>query len=384
MFERALENLKKRGLYRRLRKIESEQGPRVIIEGKEVILLSSNNYLGLANHQKLKEAALLATEKYGVGSGASRLISGNNPLYEELEERLARLKGTEAALVFSTGYMANLGVITAITGKGDTIFTDELNHASIIDACRLSRAEVKTYKHKDIAHLEQLLNEGNKKGIRLIVTDGVFSMDGDIAPLPQIAQSAKRYSAMIMVDDAHGTGVLGKKGGGTVEHFGLEGMVDIQMGTLGKALGSFGAYIAGSRDLIEYLINRSRPFIYTTALPPSILATAITAIDILEKEPSLRKNLWTNRNRFCNGLKTTGYNTLESETPIIPILIGDTERTVEMAEGLFKKGIFCPAIRPPTVPRGTSRLRATVMATHTLEDIDYCIKAFGYLSGSCL
>lgn len=376
MFKQAIDNLKKRGLYRRLRKIESEQGPRVIVEGKEVILLSSNNYLGLANHPRLKEASLLATEKYGVGSGASRLISGNNPLYEELEERLARLKGTEAALVFSTGYMANLGVITTLTGKGDVIFTDELNHASIIDACRLSRAEIKTYRHKDIAHLEQLLNEDNKKGTRLIVTDGVFSMDGDIAPLPKIVQLAKRHSAILMVDDAHGTGVLGKNGGGTVEHFGLEGVVDIHMGTLGKALGSFGAYIAGSRDLIEYLINRSRPFIYTTALPPAILATAITAIDIIENEPSLREKLWANRNRFYNGIKNLGYNTLESETPIIPIFIGDTERTVDIAEGLFEKGIFCPAIRPPTVPRGTSRLRATVMATHTVEDIDYCIEVF--------
>lgn len=376
MFEKELKDLEKRGLLRTLKRIDSAQGPRVRIDGREVILLSSNNYLGLANHPRVKRAAIEAIERYGVGSGASRLISGNMSLHEELEERIAEFKGVESSLLFNSGYTANTGIISAIVGKGDFIYSDELNHASIIDGSRLSRAEIRIYPHKDINRLEDLLKRERGKGKRLIITDTVFSMNGDIAPLKEIYELIEKYSALLMVDEAHATGVLGNKGKGAVEHFGLSGKDIIQMGTLGKALGSFGAYIAGSKDLIGYLINKTRSFIYTTSLPSSIAAASIEAIKIIEEDESLIKRLWDNRKIFIDGLNSLGVNTFGSETPIIPIFIGDTYKASKMAQLLFEQGIFAPAIRPPTVPEGGSRIRITVMATHTKDDIEEALKAF--------
>ena len=375
MFEKELLNIKNRGLYRKLRNVESEQSSKVIIDGKEVILLSSNNYLGFANHPKIKEAAKEAIDKYGAGSGAARLISGNCILYKKLEEKIAEFKNTEAALVFGSGYLANISILSTVVEEGDLILSDELNHASIIDGCRLSKAEKIIYRHKDTRHIEDVLSK-NKGRRSLIVTEGVFSMDGDIAPLPEIIDIAKKYSAMVMVDDAHGTGVLGKRGKGTAEHFGIEKGIDIHMGTLGKALGGYGAYAAGDKELIEFLINKARGFIFTTALPPSVLASAIKAIEILEEEPHLIKRLWENRDYLVNGLKNLGFNTMECETPIIPILIGSAEKALKMSDGLFEEGIYAPAIRPPTVPEDTCRLRMTVMSAHTKNDLDIALKAF--------
>ena len=397
-----LENLKGSGLYRTLRTIEGAQGPRVKIDGKEGILLCSNNYLGLADHPRLKEAAVRAIEKYGVGSGASRLVSGTMGLHLKLEERIARFKGTEAALVFNSGYAANVSVIPALVGRGDTVFSDKLNHASIIDGCVLSRAEFKRYPHKDMEALERMLcysdspdsttttphfvlpsltKEGNQRGgvisRQLIVTDSVFSMDGDIAPLPEIIELAQRYGAMVMVDDAHATGVLGKTGGGSLEHFALKTDDNIiQKGTLGKALGTFGAYIIESRESSAYLINKARGFIFSTSLPPSVLASAIAAIDLIDVEPALREALWEKTWYLKKGFDSLGFDTMGSETPIIPVFVGDAGKTMEFSRRLFEERIFVSGIRPPTVPEGKSRLRATVMATHTYNDLDRAIEAF--------
>ncbi|MEK7851934.1 MAG: 8-amino-7-oxononanoate synthase, partial [Deltaproteobacteria bacterium] len=320
------------------------------MDGKEVILLCSNNYLGLADHPRLKEAAIAAVEKYGVGSGASRLVSGTMELHHELEERIARFKGTEAALLLNSGYTANTSVIPALVGKGDIVFSDKLNHASIIDGCILSRAEFKRYPNKDVEGLERLLKVASDQwsvvgssssrftvhGSRaLIVTDSVFSMDGDIAPLPEILSLAKKYGAMVMVDDAHATGILGKAGKGSLEHFGLDEENVIQMGTLGKALGTFGAYIAGSRELIDFLINKARGFIFSTSLPPSVLASAIAAIDLIDKEPGLMQALWEKTWYLKNGLDSLGFDTMGSETPIIPIFVGDAGKTMEFSRKLL-------------------------------------------------
>ena len=378
-----LENLKSSGLYRTLRTIEGPQGPRVKIDGKDIVLLCSNNYLGLADHPRLKEAAIKAIERYGVGSGASRLVSGTMKLHEELEERIARFKGTEAALVFNSGYTANTSVIPALVGRGDIVFSDKLNHASIIDGCVLSRAELKRYQHKDVEGLEFLLKDGRseERGARsprrLIVTDSIFSMDGDIAPLPEIVTLAKKYCAMVMIDDAHATGVLGKSGKGSLEHFDLKCKEDIiQIGTLGKALGTFGAYIGGSRELIDCLINKARGFIFSTSLPPSVLASAMAAIDLIEDEPELRQALWEKTWYLQKGLDSLGFDTMGSETQIIPVFIGDTGKTMEFSRRLLEEGVFVSGIRPPTVPEGKSRLRATVMANHSYDDLDMAIDAF--------
>jgi predicted pyridoxal phosphate-dependent acyltransferase len=366
--------LKQRGLYRKLRTVEGEQSHRVLVEGREVIQLSSNNYLGLASHPRLKEKVVKIIEHYGCGSGASRLVSGNLNLYEELEEKLAHFKSTPSALVFNSGYMANVGVISSIMQEGDVIFSDELNHASIIDACRMSRAEVSIFRHRDVNDLERLM-KNKRGGKKLIVTDGVFSMEGDIAPLPDLVWIGERYSALLMVDDAHATGVLGKRGSGTVEHFGLNGKVDIQMGTLSKALGGFGAYIAGDHELRDYLINTARSFIFTTALPPSVLASAIAALDVIEEEPGLRKRLWDNVWFFKPRVQALGLRITETETPIIPVIIGDPNLTVEMARMLLNEGVWIQAIRPPAVPEGTSRLRIALMATHTVEELETALRA---------
>jgi 8-amino-7-oxononanoate synthase len=376
-FGRELERLKRKDSYRWLRTMEGAAEARMRVDGREVIVLCSSNYLGLATHPRLKAAAIEATERLGVCSAASRLIAGNNELYRILEERLARFKGREAALVYSTGYMANLGVISTVVGERDVIYADALSHASIVDGCRLSRAAVKIFPHNDVCALEQLLKSDTGFRRRLIAVDGVYSMDGDLVPLPDLAKLAKQYDALLMLDDAHGTGVLGERGGGTAEHFGLDDpdAVDIEIGTLGKAFGSFGAYVVGSRSLREYLVNRSRSFIFTCALTPPALAAALAALDLVQQDPSYRQRLWENVRHFREGLHRLGLSTEPSVTHILPVMTHDRQRTMGLSERLLELGVFCQGIRPPTVPPGTSRLRFTVTAAHTRDDLDQALQA---------
>ena len=371
-----LEALKRQGLYRKLRRVEGEQGPTLMLDGREVLNFSSNNYLGLASHPALKKAAKEAIDRYGCGAVASRLISGNMALHEELEEKIAALKGTEAALVFNSGFQANVGIIPALAGEGDVIFSDELNHASIIDGCRLARAKTVVYPHCDPTGLEDALKNSQANGRKLIVTETLFSMDGDETPLAEIVELSERYGALVMVDEAHATGVAGPNGAGIAAKLGLGERIPIQMGTLGKALGGFGAYVAGSRALRELLINRCRSFIFTTALPPAVLAAAIAAIDLLYQEPQRRLALWHNIRALREGLRKLGFALGKSESQIFPLVIGDAEKCVAFSERLLQKGVFAQGIRPPTVPEGTSRLRITVMATHTHEHLQRALKAF--------
>jgi 8-amino-7-oxononanoate synthase len=377
-FDEELKTLDKAGLYRRMVSLSSQSGPRATINGRSVLLLASNDYLGLAVHPRMKARAQEAAAQWGTGAGASRLISGTTILLDELEDCLARFKDTEAALVFNTGYMANVGLLQALAGPEDVIFSDELNHASIIDGCRLSRARVEVYPHRDTETLAALLKKCGQCRRRIIVTDGVFSMDGDLAPLPELAALARSCDTTLIVDDAHGTAALGPTGRGTLEHFGLAGSPDIiVMATLGKALGSFGAFVAGSRDLREYLINRARSFIFTTALPPSVVASALEALQILADEPQRRQRLAENAAFMRTGLQSLGFNTLDSCTHIMPVLTGAPDKAVAMARRLFEEGIFIQAIRPPTVPRGSSRLRITVMATHEGRDLEWALAMLG-------
>ncbi len=375
LLSRELEAIKAAGRYRFLRTIETAQSPRVVLDGREVVLMCSNNYLGLADHPRLLRAAKEAIDRYGTSAVASRLVSGTMTLHEELEAALARFKGTQAALVFNCGYMANVGIVSSLLGPEDVVFSDELNHASIIDGCRLSRARVVVFPHKDMNALEALLKR-EKGRRRMIVVDGVFSMDGDIAPLPDMVELAEDYGALLMVDEAHGTGVLGERGAGTVEHFGLTDRVPIQMGTLGKALGGFGAYVAGSDVLREYLINRARSFIFTTALPPADMAVALEAVRIVWEEPQRRRRLHQNVVYLVDGLKSLGFQVTNQGTAIIPVIIGPEDKTMDMSTKLLEYGVFVAGIRPPTVPPGTSRLRVTVMATHAQEDLDKALEAF--------
>ena len=368
--------LKQFGLRRSLRTVMSAPTGTINLDGRDVVLLGSNNYLGLSTHPKVIAAAVEATQTFGTGASGSRLISGNSELYTTLEANVAEAKGTEAALVFSSGYAANTSVIPVLAGEGDLILSDALNHASIIDGCRLSRATKKVYQHCDVEHLKTLLSESSAFRRRLIVTDGVFSMDGDIAPLPDICDLAARHEAMVLVDDAHGFGVLGKDGGGTVAHFGLDEEGIIQMGTLSKAVGALGGYIAGSRVLIELLINRARGFIFTTGLPPATLAAANTALDLIRSTPNLRECLFSHAKCLKTALIDLGYTLLPSETQILPVVLGSPQRATRVAELLLAEGVFAPAIRPPAVPSGTSRLRLTVMATHTEAEIQCAIDAF--------
>jgi glycine C-acetyltransferase len=374
--ESALERLKQEGLYRKLRRVDGDQGATLIVDGREVLNLCSNNYLGLANHPALREAAKQAIDRYGCGSAASRLISGNMTLHEELEERIAALKGTEAALVFNSGFQANVGIIPALVGEGDLIFSDALNHASLIDGCRLSRAKTVVYPHLDLDRLEQGLRDAPSNGRKLIVTETLFSMDGDEAPLDGIVDLAERYGAMVMVDEAHATGVLGPSGAGIVSKLGLTERISVQMGTLGKALGGFGAYVAGSRALREFLINRCRSFIFTTSLPPAVLAMAIAAIDLLYKEPQRRLALWHNARAMKEGLRKLGFSLGQGQSQILPLIVGDAEKCMTLSDKLLEKGLFVQGIRPPTVPPGTSRLRLTLMATHTHEHLHEALEAF--------
>ncbi len=370
MFEKHLQKLQDHHLLRRLRPIASATGPTVVLEGREVILLSSNNYLGLATHPTVVEAALEATRAYGAGSGAARLVCGSLTPHHALETALARFKGTEGALTFAAGYLANIGVIPALIAKDGLILADRLCHASLIDGCRLSGATFRVYHHRDMHHLERLLARRPAGKSTLIVTDGVFSMDGDLAPMQDIAQLAERYDAMIYVDDAHGTGILGRTGRGTLEHCDVESRVPYHMGTLSKALGSSGGYLTGSADFIAYLVNTCRSFMYTTAPTPGSAAAATAALQIIEQEPKRRTRLWENRARLAQGLLQLGFHLAASESPILPILVGDPDRAMTMAQSLLDQGVYAPAIRPPTVPPATSRIRLTITADHTIEHID--------------
>ena len=374
--ESELSRLTEAGLYRKLRRVEGDQGPTLLLDGREVINFSSNNYLGIANHPALGEAAKLAIDRYGSGTGASRLISGNMTLHEELERKIAEFKGTEAALVFNSGFQVNVGVISALVGEGDAVFSDLLNHASIIDGCRLSRARAAVYAHLDMNQLEHELKHSQVVRRRLIVTESLFSMDGDEAPLADIVGLAERYGAMVMVDEAHATGVYEPNGAGLVGKLGLGDRVLVQMGTLGKALGGFGAYVAGSKALRELLINRCRSFIFTTALPPAVMAMAIAAIELVEQEPQRRQALRHNGEMLRQGLQSLGYALGESRSQILPLMVGDANRCMELSQRLLERGVFAHGIRPPTVPPGTSRLRITLMATHTAEQINQALEIF--------
>lgn len=365
----------KAGLRRRLRAVEGAQEARITVEGRAVLSLCSNNYLGLANHPALVEAAVQAARDYGIGSGASRLVSGSMRLHHQLEERLAAFKGTARALLFNSGYHANLGTIQALAGKGDAIFSDALNHASLIDGGRLSRAALHVYPHRDVDALGSLL-AGSTARRKLVVTDSIFSMDGDAAPLAEICDLAERHGAMVMVDEAHAAGVLGRRGAGLVESLGLEGRVDVQMGTLGKALGCFGAYVAGSEPLIEYLLNCARTFVYTTALPPPVVAAALAALDIVEREPERRARALEYADKLRRGLQALDYEVPAGGAAIVPVLLGDASLTMRVSEALLERGVLALGIRPPTVPAGTARIRTTVMATHGDADIAEAIAAF--------
>jgi len=370
---RQLAALEAQGMRRRLRTVDG-QGPRATVDGRDVLLLCSNNYLGLAGHPALLAAASAATYRYGAGSGASRLVSGTLPPHAQLEERLADFKRTEAALLFNSGFAANTGILQGLFGPDDVIFSDELNHASLIDGCRLSRARTIIYPHGDVAALEALMTSARRKrrGRWLLVTDGVFSMDGDIAPLPALCALKERFDALLMVDDAHGTGVLGATGRGTAEELGCLGRIDLQMGTLGKALGCAGAYLAASRVIIDTLINHSRPFIFSTSLPPAVPAAAQAALDVVASAEGeqLRARLRANRQLFATRLQAGGLDLRHSATQIVPVMVGEPGPTMAITQHLLADGIFLQGIRPPTVPPGTCRLRATVMASHEAQDLE--------------
>jgi len=375
-----LEDLKARGTYFRLRVLEDEQAAECTFDGKKVINLASNNYLGLTTHPKLREAALAATKKYGVGSGAVRTIAGTMSLHMELEEKIARFKNVEACVVFQSGFTANAGTVSALLGKEDFIISDELNHASIIDGARLSRAKILVFRHKDVAHAEeQLASVKDQPGRKLVITDGVFSMDGDISPLPGLCAAAEKYGAIMMVDDAHASGVLGRNGRGTIDHFNVHGRVDVQVGTLSKAIGALGGYVCGSRDLIEFLYHRGRPFLFSTSHPPSVAATCIAAFDVLEQEPERIERLWENTRFFKKELGNLGFNiggknTPASETPITPIIVGEGRLAMDFSRELFKDGVMATGIAFPTVPEGKARIRTIMTATHTREELDRALE----------
>ena len=365
-----LNKLREQKLYQRLRILEGEQLPVSRFDGREVINLSSNNYLGLTTHPKLRRRAIEAIERYGVGSGAVRTIAGTMTVHMALEEKIAKFKNVEAAVVFQSGFTANAGTVQAILGKEDVIVSDELNHASIIDGCRLSRAEIKVFPHKDLDACEKVLREvAARPGRKLLVTDGVFSMEGDIAPLPALVELAERYGAIMMIDDAHSSGVLGRNGRGTVDHFDLHGRVDIQVGTLSKAVGALGGYVCSTRDTIDFLYHRARPFLFSTSHPPSVAASCLAAFEVLEEEPQLIQRLWDNTNFFKEGLKRLGFDTGMSETPITPVIVGDTALAHQFSRDLFEAGVFAQSIGFPTVPKGKARIRTIVTATHTRDEL---------------
>lgn len=370
-----IEKLRVQGVAQKLRVLEGGQEPVAFFDGQEVINLSSNNYLGFTTHPKLKQRALEALEKFGVGSGAVRTIAGTMSIHMELEEKIARFKNVEASVVFQSGFTANSGTVAAVIGPEDVIISDELNHASIIDGCRLSKAEIKRFPHKDIEGCEKILKEiAARKCNKLLITDGVFSMDGDIAPLPELVALAEKYGCIMMIDDAHASGVLGRNGRGTVDHFGLHGRVDIQVGTLSKAIGALGGYVCSTRDAIEFLYNRARPFLFSTSHPPSVAATCLAAFDLLDEEPERVQQLWVNTRFFKEGLARLGFNTGASETPITPIIVGDAAVAHQFSRELFEAGVFAQGIGFPTVPKGKARLRTIVTATHTREQLERALK----------
>ena len=376
----ALDELKAKGTYFRLRVLEDQQAPVCHYDGKEVINLASNNYLGLANHPRLIEAALKATRELGVGSGAVRTIAGTMRIHMELEEKIAAFKNVEACVVFQSGFAANAGTVSAILGKDDFILSDELNHASIIDGARLSRAKIKVFRHKDVDHCEDLLREvSGEPGHKLVITDGVFSMDGDIGPVDKLAVLAEQYGAIMMVDDAHASGVLGRNGRGSVDHFGMHGRVDVQVGTLSKAIGALGGYVCGSRDLIDYLYHRARPFLFSTSHPPSVAATCMAAFDILEEEPERIERLWDNTHYFQNELRGAGFNvgginTPATQTPITPIILGEGKTAMDFSRALFEEGVLGTGIAFPTVPEGKARIRLIVSSEHTRAQLDQALE----------
>jgi len=372
-----LEKLKEQKLYQKLRVLSGEQLPVATFDGQRVINLSSNNYLGLTTHRALKKAAAAAIKTHGVGSGAVRTIAGTMDIHMALEEQIARFKQTEACVVFQSGFVANAGTVQAVLGEADTIISDELNHASIIDGGRLSKAERKIFRHKDLDHCEEILKETqNRSGRKLLITDGVFSMDGDIAPLPTLCDLAEKYGCIMMVDDAHASGVLGRGGRGTIDHFGVHGRVDIQVGTLSKAIGSIGGYVCGARDLIEFLYHRARPFFFSTSHPPSVTATCQAAFTLLDSPDGekLIKKLWANTKFFKKRLKKLGFHTGMSETPITPIIVGEAALAHEFSRELFREGVFAPGIGYPTVPQGKARIRTIVTATHKRADLEQALE----------
>ncbi len=375
-----LNDLRAKGTHFKLRILDDQQAPVCHYDGREVINLASNNYLGLANHPKLIEASLKATKELGVGSGAVRTIAGTMRIHMELEEKIARFKNAEACVVFQSGFAANAGTVSAILGKEDFILSDELNHASIIDGARLSRAKIKVFRHKDAAHCEELLNEiAGEPGHKLVITDGVFSMDGDIGPVDKLGALAEKYGAIMMVDDAHASGVLGRNGRGSIDHFNMHGRVDVQVGTLSKAIGALGGYVCGSKDLIDYLYHRARPFLFSTSHPPSVAATCIAAFDILETEPERIDRLWKNTRYFQGELKRAGFNiggvnTPETETPITPVIVGEGRAAMDFSRALFEEGVMGTGIAFPTVPEGKARIRLILTSEHTKEQLDRALE----------
>src|SRR6202020_2640906 len=377
-----LNELKSKGTHFKLRVLDDEQAAVCTFDGKKVINLASNNYLGLTTHPKLRQAALEATRKFGVGSGAVRTIAGTMKIHMELEEKIARFKNVEACVVFQSGFAANAGTVSAVLGKEDFIISDALNHASIIDGARLSKAKILVFRHKDMAHAEeQLVSIKSEPGKKLLITDGVFSMDGDIGPLPALCELTEKYGAIMMVDDAHASGVLGRNGRGTIDHFKMHGRVDIQVGTLSKAIGALGGYVCGTRDLIDFLYHRARPFLFSTSHPPSVAATCIAAFDVLENEPDRIQRLWDNTNYFKQQLTGAGFDvggnsTPRSETPITPIIIGEARRAMEFSRALFDAGVMAPGIAFPTVPEGKARIRTIMTSEHTRTQIDQALDIF--------
>jgi len=375
-----INQLKEKGTHFNLRVLNDQQEAVCTFDGKRVINLASNNYLGLTTHPKLREAALEATRKYGVGSGAVRTIAGTMRIHMELEEKIAHFKNVEACVVFQSGFAANAGTVSAILGKEDFIISDELNHASIIDGARLSRAKILVFRHKDATHAqEQLASIKDQPGHKLLITDGVFSMDGDIGPLPALCDLAEKYGAIMMVDDAHASGVLGRNGRGTIDHFKVHGRVDVQVGTLSKAIGALGGYVCGSRDLIDFLYHRARPFLFSTSHPPSVAATCIAAFDVIEQEPQLMEKLWENTRYFKKELGNLGFNiggrnTPASETPITPIIVGEGRLAMQFSRELFNEGVMATGIAFPTVAEGKARIRTIMTATHTREQLDQALE----------
>src|SRR3954449_4058483 len=371
-----LDALKDQGLYRRLRVLDDEQKPKTTVDHKTVVNLSSNNYLGLTTHPRLRERALDAIHRLGVGTGSVRTIAGTMAIHMELERRLAEFKQTEAAVVFQSGFTANAGTVSSILGKDDVVISDELNHASIIDGCRLSRATIKVFAHKDIGAARAILKGLPASQRKLLITDGVFSMDGDLGPLPELCALSEEFGCIMMVDDAHASGVFGANGRGTIDHFGVHGRVDIQVGTLSKAMGSLGGYVAGSKALIEFLYHRARPFLFSTSHPPAVAAACIAAVDLLEQEPQIIERLWENTRFFKAGLQALGFNTGVSESPITPVIAGDGALAMKLSDQLFAAGVFAQGIAFPTVAKDKARVRTIVTATHTRDELQFALDVF--------